>query len=270
MVVIIARLTRAFGLRGTPLNSLLAFLLAALMAQQPATSFAQDNTFRSQSNVVLVPVLVTDSNGDAVLGLRANDFVVEDNGVPQTVSLDQAAQLTPISLVVIVQRGRSAPLHFTGHHRGKRHVDCRLDVPPCQTDMSSVPTMLQGIIGGATARIAVVTFDSEVQLFQKFTPDIGSFADRLRLLTPGDSGAAILDAVRFSLDLLDREPPANRKVLLLISEERDHGSGTITLADAVRLITSSNVFLYSVAFSPQKTEFWRDLRGQNPNAGHTD
>ena len=40
-------------------------------------------TFNAQSNVVLVPTLVRDANGNVVYGLQATDFVIEDDGLEQ-------------------------------------------------------------------------------------------------------------------------------------------------------------------------------------------
>lgn len=232
-------------------------------AQQPST------TFRTETQIVLVPTLVTNGSGAVIHGLKADDFVIEDNGVPQMAYLDESPDEQPISLVVALQRGRSARDFFMGHERGRNHVDCRLDTPPCHTEMDTLRLMLESFIGERKTRVAVVTFDSEVQLFQDFTESIQEFERRLFLLTPGDNGTAILDAVQFSLGLLDREPKSNRRVIWLISERRDHGS-SYTLTDAVRRITASNTLLYSISFSPGRTEFLRDLMGRNPNPGNTD
>ena len=43
---------------------------------------AQETTFSSQSNVVLVPALVKNADGEAVYGLEATDFIV-DNSLPR-------------------------------------------------------------------------------------------------------------------------------------------------------------------------------------------
>ena len=42
----------------------------------------------TQSNIVLVPTTVQTKHGDMLYTLKANQFVVEDNGVPQAVHLD--------------------------------------------------------------------------------------------------------------------------------------------------------------------------------------
>src|SRR6266436_6222823 len=75
-------------------------------------AFAQEPTFRARSNVVTVPALVKDERGGAVYGLEASDFLIEDDGVTQTVQLDEAAESEPVSLVVVLQIGRRASREF--------------------------------------------------------------------------------------------------------------------------------------------------------------
>lgn len=255
------------------LLALVLSLLLGLFGQDAARKNTADESplsIHAHSQVVLVPTLVTTVHGDIVFGLTANDFVVEDNGIPQSLTLDEDPDRAPLSLVVIVQRGRSAYLHFMGRRPGHKSPDCRLDTPPCPTDMDGLSSMIEDIIGQRKARVAIVTFDDEVQLFQNFTNDVESFRSRLRLLTPGDQGAAILDSLKFSLRLLEREPVQNRRILLLISERRDHGSRESSIEQTVERIISSNILLYSVTFSPSRAEFWRDIRGKNPAMGKTD
>jgi hypothetical protein len=72
----------------------------------------QEPTFSAVSNVVLVPTLVRDEKGNTVYGLRAEDFVIEDEGVEQAVHLDEAVQASPVSMVIAVQRGRRAWREF--------------------------------------------------------------------------------------------------------------------------------------------------------------
>src|SRR5947207_11401223 len=76
-------------------------------------SFPQETpVLRSRSNVVLVPTMVTDANGEVVYGLHASDFVLEDDGVEQPVHLDDAEESDPISLILAVQTGRRAKREF--------------------------------------------------------------------------------------------------------------------------------------------------------------
>ena len=155
---------------------------------------------------MLVPALVKDAEGGIVYGLQAADFLVEDNGVEQTVRLDEAPEGQPISLVVVVQRGRRAAAEFPR--------------------MQGLRTMLDPLFELGTARVAVIEFDSHVEITRNFTTDGSLVDDDLRNLQPGDNGVVILDAVKSAVNLLSQEPPERLRILLLISETRDHGSRT--------------------------------------------
>src|SRR5208283_4319019 len=72
-------------------------------------------------------------------------------------------------------------------------------------------------------------------------------------LEPGDKGAAILDGLKFSVELLRRQTPAWRRAILLISETVDHGSQT-TMEEALRAVSDTNTAIYSIAFSSGKSD----------------
>ncbi len=191
---------------------------------------------------MLVPALVKDEQGGIVYGLQAKDFIVEDNGVEQTMRLDETPEGQPISLVVAIQRGRRAYAEFPRMH--------------------GLKSMLDPLFSMGTARVAVVEFDSQVHLTRNFTSDATLVADDLTNLQPGDGGATILDAVLYSVNLLKQEPEDRLRVLLLISETRDHGSHE-KIEDAVSAIGQSNAVMYALAFSPALSNILDTGRGTN-------
>src|ERR1700712_4882949 len=83
-------------------------------ATPPATPPGNDQsyTLRTQSNIVLVPTTVQTKHGEILYALKPEQFVVEDNGVPQTIRLDEDTDSLGLSLVVVVQCGRSAGYEF--------------------------------------------------------------------------------------------------------------------------------------------------------------
>ena len=88
-------------------------------------------------------------------------------------------------------------------------------------------------------------------------------------------GAAIYDAVRYSVKLLEKQPEDSRRILLLISETRDHGSHAVKLDDAIAAINDSNTVVYSLAFSPTGSTALDTLRGEwdartDPAGGNLD
>jgi VWFA-related protein len=214
---------------------------------------AQEPTFSSQSNVVLVPALVKGEDGRAVYGLEAKDFVIEDDGVEQKIKLDEAAEEEPVSVIVAIQCGREA-----------KH-----ELPR----MQGLSSMLEPILTQPQNRIALVEFDTQVNLVQDFTNDSSLIEQGLKNLKPGDTGAAIYDAVNYSVNLLNKLPDAGQRVLLLISETRDHGSHWAKLDDVVALIGDSNTAVYALAFSPalsnvldtERGKRWEDAQAGPPS-----
>jgi VWFA-related protein len=215
-------------------------------------AFCQQTTIRSQANVVLIPALVKDGRGEIVYGLEAKDFIVEDDGVPQPLHLDEVPEGQPISLVVAVQTGRRAAYELPR----MRGLSAMLD-PIFLSDAAAQETG-----GVATPRVALIEFDSQVKLVQEFTDNEAVIQDDLKNVQPGDGGAAILDAITLAVNLLKQEPDGRLRVLLLISETRDHGSRD-KIQNAVAHIGQANVLMYALAFSPTLSNILDTERGNN-------
>jgi hypothetical protein len=69
-----------------------------LLSQADAPIAVQ--TFRAESTVVLVPTLVAKKSGEIVYGLTAKDFIVEEEGVEQAITLDEVPGFEKLSLVL--------------------------------------------------------------------------------------------------------------------------------------------------------------------------
>jgi hypothetical protein len=167
--------------------------------------------------------------------------------VEQLARLDEAPEGQPISLVVAIQRGRRAAYEFPR--------------------MQGLKSMLDPLFALGTARVAVVEFDSQVEITRNFTQDANLVEDDLRNLQAGDGGAVILDAVDSSVNLLKQEPEDRLRVLLLISETRDHGSHG-KIYNTVAAIGQSNAVMYALAFSPALSNILDTGRGTNKNEMH--
>jgi VWFA-related protein len=200
-------------------------------------------TFRSQGNLVPVPTLVRDAAGNAVYGLKAENFLIEDDGVEQAVHLDEPPEAEPISLVIALQCGRRAQREF-----GR---------------MAGLAAMLDPILSGPQNEAALLLFDSTLNLAQDFTNQPDVIETKLKNLEPGDNGSAILDAVAFAAKMLGRRPEGRLRVLLLISETRDHGSHFDKIDDAVRLVGVTHTLVYALPFSPYLSQQLDTARGSN-------
>jgi VWFA-related protein len=195
---------------------------------------------RVTTTEVLVPTLVEKKGGGILYGLKPSDFVLEDNGVLQKIKVQPEMDTAPVALVVAVEQGGVSVLEFD--------------------KLARLGPLLDVFLSDPRSQVALVGFDSEPQLIQDFTHSGDQVNTDLTHLEPGDGGAAILDTVNYGVTLLESQPEEYRRVLLLISEERDHGSKHTKPVQLIRMIGQSDVLVLSVSFSPALAELGHDVK----------
>ncbi len=197
-------------------------------------------TLRITTKEVLVPTLVEKNGGQVVYGLKGDDFVVEDNGVVQKVHVQEEMDTAPVSLVVAVEQGGISVLEFD--------------------KFAKLGPLLDLFLADPKSEAALVGFDSEPHLVRDFAHSGEDLNQALRTMQPGDGGDAILDTISYAVDLLQTQPKEFRRVLLLISEERDHGSKHSKAEQVIKKIGESDVLVLTVSFSPIRAEFTHDVK----------
>jgi hypothetical protein len=140
---------------------LMCLYVAALLLMVPTTcAFAQNEVsqvpqaattaLRRESDLVLVPTLVTTKADELVFSLTSQDFTVLDNGVAQKLTLDDDSSQRPLALVILVQTGGVA----------------KQQLP----NLLHLETMIEAMVENVPHEVALVTFDSRPHLLQTFTP----------------------------------------------------------------------------------------------------
>ena len=236
--------------RGLAAAAVLGTSLAAWAqaAPEPQEQAPEAPTLRVQSNLVLVPTTVQTKKGDMIYGLKAEQFQVLADGVPQRVRLDETEDVRPIALAVVVQCSR----------------DYALEYPK----IKGLATMVDELVGGAPAQVAVIDFGSEPELLTNFTTNPVRRERAINSITPCDDDpkAAIFDAVKYASDLFARMDPKGRHVILLVSETRDHGSKSRP-QETIRELGRTDTVVDAAAFSPGRDEIVEDLKTSEGASG---
>ena len=218
----------------------LACLAISLLTPSSASGQSSDAPLPAisvRSNLVLVPALVKTKSGELVFSLTAQDFLLTDNGISQTLHLEDDIGSQPLALAVVVQTGGAGATHLE--------------------DYRGLDAILDAVIGNVPHRVAVIPFDSTPHLAQDFNSDTDAASKTISNLEAGDPGVAILDALKFGIDLLRKQPTEYRRAILLFSETLDGNSQT-SLADAVRAVDDTNTAIYSFGFSSTKVAVKRE------------
>lgn len=134
-------------LRGAICFSFAALLPAAVSTRSQEPSSAPTQSIRVRVDRVDVGVIVTDSQGKFVGGLRRDDFHIFDDGVEQPIT-DFAPVDEPAQVFLLVEAGPSVYFLQAGH-------------------VSAAHALLEGLSIGD--RVAVAKYDATPQLLLDFT-----------------------------------------------------------------------------------------------------
>lgn len=153
--------------------------------------FAQESVTKQpsvkvRSNLVMVPVFVNSTHGRPVLDLTVNDFVLTDNGIPQTLTMEEGTDSQPLALAIVVETGGAGATHLA--------------------DYQELDSILDALVGNVEHRVAVIAFDGRPHLIVPFSSQTEDASSALASLSAGDHGAAILDAVTFAVGQLREQP----------------------------------------------------------------
>jgi VWFA-related protein len=208
------------GWAGDALPALLVVaLLATPRAQEPATFHA------SSSELVVLPVVVTQSNGSYVSDLTAERFAVYDNGRPQAVSLFSSED-TPVGVAVVVDASGSMRGRI-GQVAAATMDFARASNPEDELFIIEFNDRVRDAVGGGSV----------------VASDPNALQAALLSLKP-EGQTALYDALLGALDRLEqsRHP---RKVILLISDGGDNASRA-RLDEVLARARRSNVTIYAV------------------------
>jgi VWFA-related protein len=212
------------------------------------TSQNDSATLHITTTEVLVPTLVEKKGGGVVYGLKPDDFALEDNGVPQKIRVQEEMDTAPVALVLAVEQGGASVLEFD--------------------KFAKLGPLLDMFLTDPQSKVALMGFDSRPHLICDYSRSSERVNDALIHMAPGDGGAAILDTISSAVDLLETQPKEYRRVLLLISEERDHGSKHTKEEPLIKKIGGSDVLILSVAFSPALAQISHDVKNSVSGSGN--
>ena len=233
------------------ISVILSLPTRTLTGQQPSPS-QQPPTISTEVKVVNVLATVRDKHGDIVRGLTKDDFLLAEDGRPQTIRYFAQESDLPLTLGLLIDTSLS-----------QRRLLAQ------ERDASSV--FFDQVLRVDKDRGFVIHFDREVELLQDITSSRKKLQSALALLeTPrrtqeeGDNspdssssahgsshaGTLLYDAVYLaSNELMKKE--GGRKALIILSDGVDRGSKE-TMASAIEAAQRADTLVYSILFKDEQ------------------
>jgi VWFA-related protein len=155
---------------------LLPFFLTVLLFSQtaPTSNSQAPATFQSNVRVVLLDVIVTDSNGTPVTGLTQNDFRVFEDDTPQNIASFNEHNGAPITTADLPPLPPNVYTNYTGVKTADSINVLLMDslntqMPDQQYVHQQTLRYLKTLPTGA--RVAIFTLSSRLRMVQEFTSD---------------------------------------------------------------------------------------------------
>ena len=201
--------------------TIVVFIGSSGFAQSERKHTGEDQAVTLRTDLVTFSVTVTGEGGRPATGLRAQDFVVFDNDVEQSVSFF-SAETVPVSWGLILDRSGSMSDMMRDVYSAATHV---LDE------------------GTREDEVFVATFDERVSLATGFVSDRHRLGNSLLDLAPGGM-TALWDAIAFGLETC-RDARHRKKVLVVVTDGEDNAS-TTTLRRVVERAETDGTLIYPV------------------------
>jgi Ca-activated chloride channel homolog len=202
-------------------------LFAAVFIGNYANVYAQsdDDLIVVESSIVVLNATISDKSGQPILGLKANQFKIFEDGVEQKVEIFETPE-TPFAAIILldtsgsmeqrISMARSAAINFLG---GLRAAD----------------------------NVAIYNFDSKVSLVQPFSNSrdvIPQFYD-----LKADGWTVLNDAV-FEASAELQKRAEKRRAIVILSDGADNKSGRSS-SKALKAAIDAGITIYAVDMADQ-------------------
>ncbi len=218
---------------------LLLLACAVAHAQQAPSQTEPETTLKVDVKLVNVYVTVTDPHGAPVGGLTKDNFVVQEDGREQKISVFDKESALPLSIALAIDTSLST-----------RH-----DLP---LEQASAKRFARAILRPVDA-LSVFGFSETVLQSTSYTADLRRIEEGIDHIRLG-AATALFDAVYLASRSLDRRQ--GRKVMVLITD----GGDTISKVDykeAVRAAEEAEALVYSIIVVPIENSAGRETGGEH-------
>jgi VWFA-related protein len=212
----------------------------------PLAAYAQEVTFTTGVRVVNVLASVRDKKGAIIANLTKDDFLLLEQGRPQTIQYFSRQGDLPLTLGLLVDTSMS-----------QEHV--------LVAERSASLRFLDQVLRVDRDNVFVIQFDSRVLIKQTLTNSYTKLEEALTQVdTPSrnelrqgiGNGTMLYDAVDTAARFLLKDR-TGRKALILLTDGVDYGSNS-SLVEAIEAAQKQDTIIYSILFADRNGDNGRN------------
>lgn len=197
---------------------------------------------RVNSNLVIVPVSVTDAQGQPVMGLSIKDFRLEEEGRQQEISQIGDPEQVPLEIAILLDISGS--------------VNARIDF-----EKEAAARFIRQVLKPTDRATVYAISITPRQELQRATADAAAAKLKSMQATKGPTAFfdTVVEAARY---LAASTPPQHRRVIVVISDGEDNYSERIKAAigDTAESQRSATVQTQAVVYNREQAEVEREVQ----------
>jgi VWFA-related protein len=166
---------------------------------------------RVTSNLVVVPVSVTDASGQPVMGLKVPDFHLEEEGRAQEIAQIGDPEQTPLDIAILLDVSSSVDARFA-------------------FEQQAAASFLKQVLRPGD-RATVFAIDEQPRFIQELT-SAERASEKLTTIPPSKGYTAFFDTVIAASRYLEKSSPSGRRKVIVVISDGD---------DTARIVDVSNV-----------------------------
>ena len=185
------------------------------------------DTIKIDTNLISVPVIVSDHQGRYVPGLGAPDFRLYDNGIEQKISFFDAAD-EPLNILLLLDTSRSTQGVLDDIRKAAKSFLKELRPQD---------------------RAMIVTFDYAIQKLSPLTNDRKILETAIKHAEVGEYFGTLLNDAVMETTTEVLQPITGRKAIILLTDGEDAGSH-VRPAELISAAAEADAMIYSIYYEP--------------------
>jgi Ca-activated chloride channel homolog len=197
-----------------------------LQETSPDQTLTKTGIIRITSGLVVVPVSVTDPNGNAVKDLRTDDFAVDENSTPVSIAYLGEPETTRLDMVLAFDITISMRPYF-------------------KFEQDAATAFLKTVLRPGDS-VSILCIDAKPRIVLQRSNSLQAALQGLDQITPSGSSTAFLDSVIAGAHMFQGPVnPDRRRVQIVFSDGEDNSSEQ-GLLDARREVQQADCIFYSI------------------------
>jgi VWFA-related protein len=187
-----------------------------------------EDTIRIDTNLISVPVIVSDRNNRYVPGLKVEAFRLFDNDASQKISYFDTGE-EPLNVVLMLD---------TSHSTAGVLDDIKKAAKEFLKELRPKDQAM------------IVTFDWQTQKLSTLTSDHKELESAIKHTDVGKYAGTLFNDALMEVSNQVLQPVRGRKAIVLLSDGEDHGSQTMD-TDLIATESESDAMIYSIYYKPE-------------------